>query len=140
MDHHLTRRFFLAVGSAGLIALGLLHPNNAWLLPFAGLAGFLALFALVAGGGAYLLSQGMDAFRPLVNFIRTSEALIVFSGIGHLALIGIGSISWPEMTAIQQGLFVTFGVMGIYGGFREYIYGLRPDGRSDDWVPGARAH
>ncbi len=124
---HVTRRIFLAVGIGGLILLGLLHPGNEWALPGATFAAFMVLFAIGAAGGSFVLAQGRQAFHHAGRFLLTSEALIILAGIIHLALFGLALVSWADMMLYERILVPLFAGIGIYGGFREFFYGILPD-------------
>ncbi len=126
-DRHATRRMFLAWGIIGLVTLGILHDQNAWIRPLASFAGFLALFAVVTVGGVTLLSGGVAAFRPLIKFVRTSGALLIFATVGHFALAFLGLVSWPQMALYERVFYTAFFLLGAYGAFREVIYGILPD-------------
>ncbi len=126
-DRHATRRMFLGWGIIGLVTLGILHDQNAWIRPLASFAGFLALFAVVTVGGVTLLSGGFKAFEPLIHFVRTSNALLIFATVGHVALAFLGLVSWPQMALYERIFYVAFFLLGAYGAFREVFFGLLPD-------------
>ncbi len=126
-DRHATRRMFLAWGLIGLVTLGILHEQNAWIRPLASLAGFLVLFAAVTVGGVTLLSGGVKAFRPLIRFVRTSGALLIFATVAHVSLMFLGLVSWPQMLLFERIFYVGFFALGAYGAFREVLFGVLPD-------------
>lgn len=127
MNRHIARRFLLALGLWGLLALGLLHPGNEWVWGPAGVIAFLAVFALAILVGPTFLEHGREAFRHWGRFIATSEILVMVGTLAQIGLLTIALMSYPEMSLFERVGVGTFGAMGLYGGAREVYFGLRPN-------------
>ena len=126
MDRHAYRRLSLVGSAFGLIAAGLLHPGNRWMMPPALLAMFMIAFAATSVGGVLLLTHGRGVFRPILTFLHTSTAFVVVIALVVADLVALAALSWEAMAPGEQMAIVAFGVLGLSSGFREVMYGVRP--------------